>query len=158
MKAISWVTGKIALVSSILVVLCCIALAGPCLLGMKPYTVLSASMEPEIQVASLAYIDTRDKQGQIGKVIAFQMETIEDTTFVVHRIVDETEKGFITKGDNNDAEDMVILRPENIIGTYRYSIPLAGYLFANKTAVLALVFLWIMGFNILSVIFEKISD
>lgn len=113
-----------------------IALAGSCLSGLRQYTVLSGSMEPEIQGASVVYIDVKDKEGEVGKVVALQMETTGASTFVVHRIIDEKEKGFVTKGDNNDMEDLVLLKSENIIGAYRYSIPKLGYVFTNKAAVL----------------------
>ncbi|MCD8083856.1 MAG: signal peptidase I [Clostridiales bacterium] len=157
MKAIAWISGKLAIVSSILVVLICVILAAPCLIGFRPYTVLSGSMEPEIHVASLVYINTRDKEAEIGKVVAFRIATTGEDSFVVHRIVDQTEKGYVTKGDNNDTEDMVILKPENIIGAYVYSIPYAGYLFANRVGILLLVFLWILGLNGIAFITDKFS-
>ena len=64
----------------------------------------------------------------------------------------------LAKGDNNDAEDMILLKPENIIGTYKYSIPLVGYVMAKKTVFLMLIVFWIMGFRILSILFSNLAE
>lgn len=159
MKCIASICDKIATVSSVCIVLCVIALGAPLLFGLRPYVTLSGSMEPEIPVASLAYIDTHDVTPEIGKVVAYHIASTDgDSIPVTHRIIDKKEGGYVTKGDNNDAEDMILLKPENIIGTYKYSIPLVGYVMAKKTVFLMLIVFWIMGFRLLSILFSNLAD
>lgn len=40
-------------------------------------------------------------------------------TYVIHRIVGESEAGFITRGDHNNTEDRDTLAPERIYGTVK---------------------------------------
>ena len=47
--------------------------------------------------------------------------------FLTHRIIEETDQGYITKGDNNNVNDADVLKEENIIGEVKFSIPKVGY-------------------------------
>ena len=114
------------------VVLLAIALAGVRLIGLRPYVVLSGSMEPNYHVGSLIYVKSVDyKQLEVGDDITFMLD--EDTV-VTHRIieilVDEEDPDTIrytTKGVANDAEDGTPVHYKNVIGKPVFSVPYLGY-------------------------------
>lgn len=99
----------------------------PLLFGIRPYIVLSASMEPTIMTGALGYINTRDCDDiSTGDIVAY---TMGDEMTIIHRIVGENEDGtYITKGDNNESEDFVSLSKNQIVGKVVYSIPQLGYI------------------------------
>lgn len=99
-------------------------------MGMKPYIVLSGSMEPTIHTGGIVVIDTRQKDNvQPQDIVAFAES---NGTVVTHRIIGGSkEEGFITKGDANDVEDLNGLPAENIIGKYCFSIPYIGYIWSS---------------------------
>lgn len=127
----TWNTLTTALV--IVVVLLALLLAGPRLLGMQVFTVLSGSMEPAYHTGSLIYVKDVDPYTiETGQVITFMLS--EDTV-ATHRVVgvvpDEDEPGtirFRTKGDANNVEDGSLVHYKNIIGTPVFTIPQLGYL------------------------------
>lgn len=99
------------------------------ILGYQLKTVLSGSMEPEIQTGSIISI----KQGgdmtrfEEGDVITY---TTPDDVLVTHRIDEVIADGdqYITKGDNNEEEDSEPVLAQNIIGTYTgFTLPYVGY-------------------------------
>ena len=89
-------------------VILALLLAGPRLMGMQVFTVLSGSMEPVYHTGSLIYVrDVDPMEIQPGQVITFMLD--EDTV-ATHRVVevvpDEIDRSvlrFRTKGDANDA-------------------------------------------------------
>jgi signal peptidase len=79
-----------------------IIIAASCLvLQYKPAIVVSGSMEPMIKTGSLLLVDKKDKNIEIGDVIAYKNHDME----VSHRVVEITSNGYVTKGDNNDNVD-----------------------------------------------------
>ena len=90
---------------------------------MKPYVVLSGSMEPVIPVGSVVIIDQSKTAVSAGDIAAFS----RNGQTVTHRIIKGTEDGFITKGDANQEKDTGVTAPENIIGTVVFCIPYLGY-------------------------------
>ena len=109
-----------------------VLLVVPRAFGYRPYVVLSGSMEPNIHTGAVAYIDTKDTDLAPGDVAAFYES---NGAVVTHRIVSGNETGgYTTKGDANDVEDMNIVPQENIIGTYKWSIPNLGYLISSLSA------------------------
>lgn len=130
----------------------------PFLFGIRPYIVLSASMEPTIMTGALGYIDTKDCEDvSTGDIVAF---TMGDEITVLHRIVGENEDGtYTTKGDNNENEDFTSLHPSQIVGTVIYSIPKLGYIASwlqTKQGIIVAVGLVIIG--LISSWFEDRSD
>lgn len=127
-KLWNWISG--ILVG--LVVLLAIALVGVRLVGLKPYVVLSGSMEPSYHVGSLIYVQAVDyKQLQVGDPITYMLN---EHTVVTHRIVevlvdaeDPDTIRYFTKGDANDTPDGTSVHYRNIIGTPVFSIPYLGY-------------------------------
>ena len=117
------------------VVILALLLAGPRLMGMQVFTVLSGSMEPVYHTGSLIYVrDVDPMEIQPGQVITFMLD--EDTV-ATHRVVevvpDEIDRSvvrFRTKGDANDAEDGTLVHYKNVVGTPVFTIPYLGY-FSN---------------------------
>lgn len=115
-----------------LVVLLAIALVGVRLVGLKPFVVLSGSMEPTYRVGSLIYVKSVDYQKlQAGDPITFM---ISQDTVVTHRIievmVDEEDPNtirYFTQGDANDTPDGSSVHYRNILGKPVFSIPYLGY-------------------------------
>ncbi|API93432.1 signal peptidase I [Virgibacillus pantothenticus] len=103
----------------------------PELFGYQLKTVLSGSMEPEIQTGSIIAIKMISETNEFkkGDVITFKAD---ENKLVTHRIVDttSTKNGVVytTKGDNNNAEDSSPVLAENVVGEYKgFTIPYLGY-------------------------------
>lgn len=97
-------------------------------LGIRPYIVMSGSMEPEIHTGSVCLVNTKVPYTDIeeGDIVTFDhgMEIP-----VTHRVLRITEDGMETKGDANDTSDGITTREDNYIGKTFFSIPYAGYAF-----------------------------
>ncbi len=107
------------------------------LIGFRSYTVLSGSMEPEFYPGDLV-VSLHKNRANIkeGDIITFR----ENDEIVTHRIIDKTQEGYITKGDNNNAADSFAVSNDNIIGKVLFDIPNAGYIiqFLAKPMVIAI--------------------
>ena len=116
----------------VLVVIAAILLVGVQLFGIKPYTVLSGSMEPTYNVGSIIYVKKVDPLTlKVGDPVTFM---INGRTIVTHRIIevipdgeDPTMVRFRTQGDNNDTPDGDPVHSENVIGKPIFTVPLLGY-------------------------------
>lgn len=94
--------------------------------GIVPYVVLSGSMEPTIETGSVCFINKHADYNSIKEddIIAFQME---NGTLVTHRVVEVTDSGLTTKGDNNTDIDGSITTEKNFVGKNVFWIPKIGY-------------------------------
>ena len=99
----------------------------PKLAGVRPYVILSSSMEPAIRTGSLIFVNTRDRKAEKGDIVTFLLGEEGRETVVTHRIHRVTKEGYITKGDHNDVADPALLTQERIIGTCIGILPRAGY-------------------------------
>lgn len=120
MKAINVVKNAVTVISFLIIIAAVLLL----LMSIKPAVVLSGSMEPEIKTGSLVFIDTRDREVKTGDIIAFSTGDI----IVTHRAVRKTKNGWVTKGDNNDCEDLREVSEADLRGKVCFWIPKAGYL------------------------------
>lgn len=103
----------------------------PSLGGIFPMIVLTDSMYPEIKSGDLIICNTLEpEQVQEGDVISFFDPMGSGTSVVTHRvmeiIVEDGGISFRTKGDNNNAEDQVLVPEKNLVGIYRSRIPGLG--------------------------------
>ena len=111
---------------------------------IKPYVVITPSMEPAIPVHSVCFVNenTPLKDIAVGEVISFRMGK---DMLVTHRVSAITEKGYITKGDANEIQDDAPITEENYIGKTILVIPKAGhiliFLHSKKGKVTAIVFI-----------------
>lgn len=95
------------------------------IVGYKTYTVLSGSMEPTFKPGDL--IITKNKNRCDIKVEDIATFNDAKGTVITHRIVEESNEGYVTKGDNNKVEDKDIINEENIIGKVVFHIPKLGF-------------------------------
>lgn len=94
--------------------------------------VLSGSMSPAIKTGSIVAVKPTLSYN-IGDVITFKKGQGEKN-ILTHRIIDQTEQGFITQGDANNVTDASLVKEEDVIGKVLFSIPYVGYAvdFAKK--------------------------
>lgn len=132
MKAIKKVWNIITTLIVAVIVLLAVVLAGSRLMGVRVFSVLSGSMEPNYPTGSLIFVREVDPFTLAeGDVITFMLD--EDTV-ATHRIVDvvpdEEDPSvvrFQTKGDANDAPDGSLVHYKNVIGSPVFCVPQLGY-------------------------------
>lgn len=107
----------------------------PSVLGLTPMVVLSGSMSGDapdhIEVGDLIFVGKAEpKELKVGDVIAY-MESDESTTVVTHRIIEilTAEDGSLqwrVQGDANNTPDENPVPENNLVGIYKFRIPLVG--------------------------------
>lgn len=137
--------GKIAF--NIFTALCVIGVLASltlAILGIKPYVVISGSMEPAIHTGSICLVDTNAGYGDIkeGDIIAFSKGSGLPVT---HRVVGAGPQGLETKGDANPVPDGIVTTEKNYMGKTVLTIPYMGYALSDlqtkRGKILALTFL-----------------
>lgn len=89
------------------------------LFGYKPVYVLTGSMEPTMMVDSLAIVKQASFDDvKVNDIIMYEI----DDKMITHRIVEKTQEGIRTKGDNNNVQDAYLLTEENIKGKVVYTM------------------------------------
>lgn len=123
--------------------------------GIRAYIVSTGSMEPQIPIGSMCFINQNcDFQDiQCGDVITFR---ISESTVVTHRAVRIDNNAIITRGDANSAEDENAVTAENYIGKYILSIPKAGYVVRFIKSIYGIVA--VSGLILMLIIADKILD
>lgn len=93
--------------------------------GIQPYAVVSGSMEPDLHVGSMCFIDTEVPYSRIreGDVIAFSQSDFQ----VTHRVIGISDQGLETKGDANAHSDGITTTKKNYIGKNMGSVPYLGF-------------------------------
>lgn len=128
-KKVKKVWNVISTIVVILVVVIAMLLVGVRIFGLRPFTVLSGSMEPTYHTGSLIYVKEVDpSEVEVGDPITFVLN--EDLVVATHRVVeiDEENQYFYTKGDANDAVDGSPVHFNNLIGVPVFTIPGLGYI------------------------------
>lgn len=97
----------------------------PSLWGHKPLVVISGSMEPTLKVGSILYYHSQD-------IIDFNQDDIlvykAKAHIISHRIVSQSETGFMTKGDANNTIDSNEVLNKQVLGKgTNWCIPYVGY-------------------------------
>lgn len=111
------------------VVLLCLPLTAPRILGYDVYAIVSGSMEPTIPTGSLAYAkQTAPESVEAEDVIVFRGGA-DGASVITHRVVEnqKEDRAFITKGDANEAEDIYPVPYEYLLGRVALSVPALGY-------------------------------
>ena len=93
------------------------------ILDINPYVIVSGSMESELPVGSVCLVDCQQKEPEGGDIISYKAQD----AIITHRVIEKTDDGYITKGDNNSVADPGIVKPKQIFGTVICSIPKVGY-------------------------------
>lgn len=111
------------------VVILVILLVGVRLFGIKPFTVLSGSMEPRYHVGSVIYVEEVDpRELSVGDALTFSVNGTVITHEIIN-IVDAQSTGdmlFETQGLTNNVSDGYI-PVSSIIGRPVFTIPYLGY-------------------------------
>lgn len=130
----------------------------PRFIGIRPYIVLSGSMEDAIKTGAVAYVDTNIKAEEIkvGDIIAFNTGAKQ----VTHRVVSiNSDNSFTTKGDANSVVDINSVKFSNYLGKTIFSIPYLGYLLSIfQTKIGYAILIVIVGINIITLIFFNDSE
>lgn len=124
------IVGTLILLS---VILSCVPVTVPRFMGYEIYNVVSGSMEPEIPVGSVIYVEeAAPEEVQEGDVIAFW----SNNSVVAHRVVKNkvVEGSFVTKGDANAQEDMNEIDYEALVGRVAAHYPALGQLMVLYTS------------------------
>lgn len=101
----------------------------PGLFGYSSLVVMSGSMEPAISAGDLLII-RREATYQEGEVVSF----LDNGSYITHRLVGQTDGGFITQGDSNNVPDPDLIHAEQIFGRVVLVIPgLGGALLFLRT-------------------------
>lgn len=97
----------------------------PRFLGYEIYNVVSGSMEPEIPIGSIAYVEPMDPDLiEENEIILYVTEGAE----IMHRVVSnhKVEGYMITKGDANESEDINEVRYPSVRGRVVKHFPVIG--------------------------------
>ncbi len=97
----------------------------PSFFGHKPLVVISGSMEPTLQVGGILYYHEQDLNDfNQDDILVYKTKK----HIISHRIVNQTETGFITKGDANKSIDESEINNSQVLGKgTNWSIPYIGY-------------------------------
>lgn len=103
----------------------------PSLGGVFPMIVLTDSMYPEIAAGDLIICNTVEAEDvKVNDVISFYDPMGNGTSVVTHRVLEivseDGQLSFRTKGDNNNAEDQMLVPQEKLVGIYSRRIPGLG--------------------------------
>lgn len=99
----------------------------PSFFGWKPFITLSGSMESEIYAGDLAIVKEVDTEElKKGDVIAFRQDDIVITHRIENIVIEDGRKRFVTKGDNNNTEDIMPVYENMIEGKYLFKISKLG--------------------------------
>lgn len=118
----------------------CLPVVVPRFMGYEVYHVISGSMEPEIPVGSIVYVEAvRPEDIAVGTVIAFQ----SGDSVITHRVVENhlVEGEFTTKGDANAGEDMNSVDYDNVIGRVARHYPVLGALMELYTSTIGKIYI-----------------
>jgi signal peptidase len=126
---------SVALSGAVLILVLALAVVTivlPALVGGRPLTVLTQSMEPTLPPGTLVVVRPADPASiQVGDVLTYQIESGKPAV-ISHRVTGKTFSTnggitFLTKGDNNDVADELPVQEVQIVGTIWYSVPLLGW-------------------------------
>lgn len=128
MKAMKLVWNVVSSLILAVIVAMAVLLVGVRLIGLRPFVVLSGSMEPTYHVGSMIYVKSMDPNDiQVGDPITFVIN--EDLDVATHRVIeiDAENQHFYTKGDANDVADGSPVHFNNLVGKPVFTIPYLGY-------------------------------
>lgn len=121
---------------------------------VKSFVVLSGSMEPAIKTGSVAITKSTDNY-QVGEIITFG-ENTKTKAPTTHRIIEEKNGKFITKGDANNSEDGQAVSGDEVIGRVVFSVPYVGY--AVSAAQKPIGFLFIIIIPAIIIVYDEMLN
>lgn len=127
--------------------------------NIKILAVTSGSMAPEIQTGSVVVIKPQLDYRE-GDVVTFKPPVERRAKdYTTHRIIEVNQDSsgkisYITKGDANDAKDVISVSKDNVVGKKVFSVPVVGYLFGYVKTLPGLIIILILS---VAVIYEEID-
>ena len=85
------------------------------------------SMLPTILPGSFV-ITRQETSYHVDDIVAYVQAASGHQRNVVHRIIEETDNGFIIQGDNNPRPDVGVFKEDRIIGKVTLAVPYVGYM------------------------------
>lgn len=97
--------------------------------GLRLCIVQTSSMEPNIPTYSVCLVTTRVSYDDlsVGDIVVYTRAS--DGEQIVHRVVDITDTGAITRGDANRNDDGVSVTADNLYARYIAHIPYLGHVY-----------------------------
>lgn len=97
--------------------------------GLRLCAVQSSSMEPNIPTYSICLVTTHIQydEVEIGDVVVYTR--VDDNNKIIHRVIEITDEGLITKGDANQSDDGISVTEDNLYALSLLHIPYLGKLF-----------------------------
>jgi signal peptidase len=135
----------------------------PTFRGYKALSVISGSMEPTIHTGDVIIIRPVARAEEIarGDILTFRSKEKADM-LITHRVdgvimVNGAPKAFVTKGDNNESQDLATVAFEQVIGRYQFRLPYFGYVASFIRKPVGVVLLVILpGLLLIALEFRKI--
>ena len=146
-SVICTIVGVIFLVA---VIMACIPMVVPKIMGMQVYNVVTGSMEPTIPVGSLIIVEDTDPVDLTeGDIIAYS----GGESVISHRVVENhvISGEVVTKGDANEVNDASPIPYDNIIGKVRWHIPIIGQYMSLLSSMMAKIYM--IGVIVIGVLF-----
>ena len=105
---------------------CIVILVSLFLSGLRLCVIQSGSMEPTIPTYSVCLVTTQVDYDDlsVGDIVVYTRPS--DGQQIVHRIVDITDAGAVTRGDANQTDDGISVTPDNLYARYIAHIPCGG--------------------------------
>ena len=108
------------------------AVALPFVVGERPYTVLSGSMEPAIGTGDIVVVERiSPPDANVGDVVTFS-DPGKSGRLITHRVRSSRRAGrqvdFVTKGDANNTVERWRVPADGVISRVRYRVPELGRL------------------------------
>ena len=108
------------------------AIALPFVVGQRPYTVLSGSMEPAIGTGDIVVVEPiSPPEADVGDVVTFS-DPRSSGRLITHRVRSSRRRArkvdFVTKGDANNRVERWQVAAGGVISRVRYRVPEAGRL------------------------------
>ena len=149
----------IQIFTSFIAILAIVMFILPLAIGIRPFIVLSGSMEPAIKTGSIVYINTNVYSYEIEKddIIAFKL----NNQTVTHRVVEVNKDAetFITKGDANKERDALPVSFINYRGKTIFSIPYVGRIVAFFKSKFGLIYLGaLIVLNLVLIVVDNDDD
>ena len=162
MRLLTNIFHKLVLLATAVIAILALCLVVPPYFGYTPFIVQSGSMEPAIETGSIVFTNTKDTDVAVGDIVTYRIGVGTDMeNRVTHRIVALNETGtFTTQGDANDNPDLHEVAQEDIIGTYAFAIPKAGFFLAKfqEKNMKFIAFIWVAALNIISAYVASVFD
>lgn len=99
-----------------------------------PSVIATGSMEPEIKPGDVILVEKIEEMVdidnlKINDIVQFQRDGVRISHRIV-AIINDEEEGiqFKTKGDNNSGPDVDLVKPQDIKGTIKYTLPKIGWI------------------------------